>query len=94
MKEAAIRQKLEVLGQVIRAGSRGPAGVQADAEGTYESQVVGKAPLTDVLDLLQLQLKYVIFDLEATRRENRYLRQLLESRPRRDFGEGDFRPDK
>ena len=37
--------------------------------------------LEEALDYLRLQIKYVIFDLEATRRENRYLRKMLENRP-------------
>jgi hypothetical protein len=31
------------------------------------------------LDWLRLSVKYLVFDLEATRRENQYLRQMLES---------------
>ena len=34
--------------------------------------------LQESLDYLRLSLKYLVFDLEATRRENRYLRNLLE----------------
>jgi hypothetical protein len=30
------------------------------------------------LDHLRLTIKYVLFDLEATRRENKYLRKILE----------------
>jgi chromosome segregation ATPase len=35
--------------------------------------------LQDSLDWLRLSVKYLVFDLEATRRENNYLRQMLES---------------
>jgi len=34
--------------------------------------------LQDSLDYLRLSIKYLVFDLEATRRENSYLRKLLE----------------
>lgn len=34
--------------------------------------------LQDSLDYLRLSIKYIMFDLEATRRENAYLRKLLE----------------
>jgi len=34
--------------------------------------------LQDSLDYLRLSIKYLLFDLEATRRENEYLRKLLE----------------
>jgi hypothetical protein len=36
------------------------------------------AELQDSLDYLRLSVKYIMFDLEATRRENQYLRKLLE----------------
>lgn len=36
--------------------------------------------LQDSLDYLRLSIKYLVFDLEATRRENQYLRKLLDSR--------------
>ena len=34
--------------------------------------------LQESLDYLRVSIKYLLFDLEATRRENRYLRKLLE----------------
>jgi hypothetical protein len=36
--------------------------------------------LHNSLDHLRLTIKYLLFDLEATRRENRYLRKILENR--------------
>ncbi len=35
--------------------------------------------LQDSLDHLRLSVKYLVFDLEATRRENKYLRNMLEN---------------
>ena len=35
--------------------------------------------LQDSLDYLRLSVKYLVFDLEATRRENQYLREMLEA---------------
>ncbi|MDD5134921.1 MAG: hypothetical protein PHP01_05875 [Phycisphaerae bacterium] len=35
--------------------------------------------LHDSFDHLCLTVKYILFDLEATRRENKYLRKMLES---------------
>jgi nitric oxide reductase activation protein len=37
--------------------------------------------LQDSLDHLRLSVKYLVFDLEATRRENKYLRNMLDSTP-------------
>jgi hypothetical protein len=34
--------------------------------------------IQDSIDLLRVHTKYLIFDLEATRRENTYLRQMLD----------------
>ncbi|MCC6679744.1 MAG: transcriptional regulator [Phycisphaeraceae bacterium] len=34
--------------------------------------------LQESLDYLRLSIKYLVFDLEATRRENAYLRKMLE----------------
>ncbi|HUW19198.1 MAG TPA: hypothetical protein VMW16_07850 [Sedimentisphaerales bacterium] len=36
--------------------------------------------LQESLDYLRICIKYQLFDLEATRRENQYLRRLLEER--------------
>ena len=36
--------------------------------------------LQDSMDYLRISVKYLIFDLEATRRENAYLKKLLEDR--------------
>lgn len=37
--------------------------------------------LHDSIDCLRLSIKYLLFDLEATRRENEYLRKMLEQEP-------------
>lgn len=38
----------------------------------------------DSLDYLRLSIKYLVFDLEATRRENGYLRKMLEEAKQSD----------
>ncbi len=42
-------------------------------------QTVGT--LKDSIDYLRLSVKYLLFDLEATRRENAQLRKMLEEEP-------------
>jgi len=37
--------------------------------------------LQESIDFLRLGIKYLLFDLEATRRENNYLRKMLEQDP-------------
>jgi nitric oxide reductase activation protein len=39
--------------------------------------------LQESLDYLRVSIKYMIFDLEATRRENAYLRKLLEDKEKK-----------
>ncbi|MCG3125221.1 MAG: hypothetical protein CHACPFDD_00037 [Phycisphaerae bacterium] len=44
--------------------------------------------LQDSIDSLRLSIKYLMFDLEATRRENEYLRKMLEQDPNGGNGNG------
>ena len=51
------------------------------ASETQQRQARLKKTVTDLhesLDYLRLSIKYLVFDLEATRRENGYLRQMIE----------------
>ena len=43
----------------------------------------------DALDYFRLGIKYLIFDLEATRRENKFLRRLLEEVRKEEAGQID-----
>ena len=49
--------------------------------------------LQESLDFLRLSVKYLVFDLEATRRENNYLRQLLDQATRNRSQSHDERED-
>ena len=61
---------------------RGPLkDLAAKTQATHQELATTAKTLADVLDNLRLQIKYMVFDLEATRRENQYLRKMLESRP-------------
>jgi len=42
--------------------------------------------LQENMDYLRLAIKYLLFDLEATRRENGYLRKMLEEGPEQQEG--------
>jgi len=62
-------------------------------DGAQRSQIEESvAKLQDSLDYLRLSVKYMVFDLEATRRENVYLRKLVEQ-IRRDSTRPDDRDD-
>lgn len=49
-----------------------------DTRGRHEQMNKTVNELQESLDYLRLSVKYLVFDLEATRRENQYLRKLLE----------------
>jgi hypothetical protein len=50
-----------------------------DARDRHQRMKKTVSELQESLDYLRLSIKYLVFDLEATRRENQYLRKLLES---------------
>lgn len=83
MDEATFQTK---LGELMTEISTLPAGERAKLESlakeTQERHAQLKkslGSLQESLDWLRLSVKYLVFDLEATRRENAYLRQMLES---------------
>ena len=82
MNETAIKEKLDELREAMRRCPQ-PERRGRMGEGIYISDgEAEEASLEANLESLRLQVKYLLFDLEATRRENRYLRQMLESRPK------------
>ena len=84
MNEAAIRKYLVELNEVILALPVPGQKPGQSQDGIYISHMPTQGrSLEDLLDCLRVQVKYLVFDLEATRRENRYLRQMLESRRQR-----------
>ena len=87
MDEKNIANAVAEILETIRR-SHQPAKASQSSAGAEEGNYISDAParsVPDSLDRLRLQVKYLIFDVEATRRENRYLRQMLEARrdPRR-----------
>ncbi len=74
----------EKLGELIEEIDRLPAErrehLQKLVEETRERHQKIRATvkgLQDSLDYLRLSVKYLVFDLEATRRENEYLRKMI-----------------
>lgn len=73
------------LGELISQINSAPESEQADmmkmveeTKGRHERMKRTINDLQESLDYLRLSVKYLVFDLEATRRENQYLRRLLE----------------
>ena len=83
MDEATFQAKLgELMGEISTLPVSEREKLQALAQETQERhQQLKKSinSLQESLDWLRLSVKYLVFDLEATRRENQYLRQMLES---------------
>ncbi len=84
MDEQAFQNKLaELMKAIGEAPAEDQAKLQALASQTKERHEKLKqtvASLQDSIDYLRLSIKYLMFDLEATRRENGQLRKMLEDR--------------
>ncbi|MHC4562193.1 MAG: hypothetical protein ACYS8X_05400 [Planctomycetota bacterium] len=88
MNEAAIRKDLLELNATL-ANSPIVGGGEKAIEGSYEPTGTAQEPnMAECLAQIRLKMKYLVFDLEATRRENRYLRQMLEIHRKRDRKDG------
>lgn len=89
MNEAVVRTRIRELMEMLRAAPA--ARTAADpAQGVYlPHRPTHELGVAEELDHLRLQLKYVLFDLEATHRENKYLRQMLDSRRNRPHRDDD-----
>jgi len=81
MDEDALREK---VGQLLSEVHSLPGANAAPAAGQQRPPAGGSSPmrremaaLEDSLDHVRLAIKYLIFDLEATKRENRLLREML-----------------
>ena len=85
MDEAVFQQKLkELVSQIetLPPGERERLRALADETKTRHADIKKSvAAMQENIDFLRLWIKYMIFDLEATRRENAYLRKMLEQDP-------------
>lgn len=98
MNEQEFQAKLgELITQIeqLPAGPRAELSKLAEETKNRHSKIRQTVKdLQDSLDYLRLSVKYLVFDLEATRRENAYLRKMLEqSHPGQNDGERDTGPD-
>ena len=82
MTEIDFRTKLaELMGEIstLPPGERAKLERLADeTRSRHERLRQTVNGLQESLDYLRLSIKYLVFDLEATRRENHYLRRMLE----------------
>ncbi len=82
MDENVFQKKLaELVEEIDTLPEEERARLESLAEETKERHKKLKetvSSLQDSIDDLRLSIKYLLFDLEATRRENNYLRKMLE----------------
>jgi len=97
MNEKEFQQKLgDLISQIgeLPDDQRGSLEqLAAETQVRHEKMKKTITDLQDSLDYLRLSVKYVMFDLEATRRENAYLRKLLEKQSGGGDGANDTDPN-
>ncbi|MBT3200164.1 MAG: hypothetical protein HN350_09625 [Phycisphaerales bacterium] len=79
MTEAIIRERLAELNDLLEtsASLKGSDGLDDIHDlGVYLSADEGSV-LAEEIDVARLRIRYLMFDLEATKRENQYLRQMI-----------------
>jgi len=85
MDEAAFQKKLkELVSQIetLPEGERQRLRAMAEETKTRHTDIKKSvSAMQENIDFLRLWIKYMLFDLEATRRENQYLRKMLEQDP-------------
>ncbi len=85
MDESAFQKKLsELMSQIETLPESERERLKTLASETrarHEDIKRSVSSIQDNIDFLRLWIKYLLFDLEATRRENAYLRKMLEQDP-------------
>ncbi len=85
MDESAFQKKLkELVAQIetLPEGERQRLRSMAEETQTRHTDIKKSVnAMQENIDFLRLWIKYMLFDLEATRRENGYLRKMLEQDP-------------
>jgi hypothetical protein len=91
MDDATFQQKLsELMTEITTLPEDERVRLEGLAEETRERHKELRKTvhnLQESIDFLRLSIKYMLFDLEATRRENSYLRKMLEEEGQSDPGE-------
>ncbi|MCK4625614.1 MAG: hypothetical protein KAV00_09915 [Phycisphaerae bacterium] len=80
MNETIVRERIAELADTLSALPQTDG--KSISMGTYtpNTSAASTRNIEEMLDQLRLQVKYLMFDMEATRRENHYLREMLEHR--------------
>ena len=82
MDETTFQKRLaELLSEIATLPSSQRSKLEllvADTKKRHEQLRASASNVQDILDYLRVAIKYLLFDLEATRRENSYLRKMLQ----------------
>jgi len=80
--EGALNELAKQFGEGVDLNQAKLADLAKQAETNRKQLQKSINTLQELLDYLRVCIKYQAFDLEATRRENTYLKKLLEENPR------------
>lgn len=83
MDENTFQRKMSDLIERIRDIPSKDQSSPTDSRSGSKDLRLSVEELQESLDYLRLSVKYLVFDLEATRRENAYLRRLVEQSNKR-----------
>ncbi|UCC21926.1 MAG: hypothetical protein JSW23_08945 [Planctomycetota bacterium] len=75
--EDKLRELVEEFGGLIDPRHKKPAVLSKQAQERHKKLQKNVDNLQESIDYLRVCIKYKLFDLEATRRENEYLKKLL-----------------
>ncbi len=93
MNEADFQKRLAELVAVIDTLPEGERDrlrqIASETKERHEQLKKSVGAIQESIDFLRLGIKYMLFDLEATRRENAYLRKMLEQDPNNNKDEKD-----
>lgn len=85
MNEADFQKRIAELVAVIDTLPEGERDrlrqLASETKERHEQLKKSVGAIQESIDFLRLGIKYMLFDLEATRRENAYLRKMLEQDP-------------
>jgi len=81
MTEAIIKERLAELNDLLATSPFLADSNEQSSSGTYlPGTQTSNQNLGQTIDTVRMRIRYLVFDLEATKRENQYLRQMLELR--------------
>ena len=83
-----VRELMNEVSALPEADRREMEGMAKASRSRQEELRETVTDLQEGLDYLRLSIKYLMFDLEATRRENDYLRKMLEQDVYEDDADG------